>query len=113
MNKDLLQGLTEEQIAKVKACKNQEEVLALAKEEGIELSDEQLEAVNGGCGTTTPGRAKSCPNCNSKDIVVNKFKKANGDIYWFNRCKSCGYDWNVNFDPVHLDPWGNLIGDKL
>ena len=49
MKKELLKGLTEEQIVKVKACKNGEELLKLAKEEGIELSDEQLEAVNGGC----------------------------------------------------------------
>ena len=48
MKKELLNGLTKEQIAKVKACKNGEELLKLAKEEGIELSDEQLEAVNGG-----------------------------------------------------------------
>ena len=37
MKEELLKGLTEEQIAKVKACKNQEEILQLAKEEGIEL----------------------------------------------------------------------------
>ena len=43
-----MNGLTEEQIAKVKACKNQEELLKLAKEEGIELTSEQLEAINGG-----------------------------------------------------------------
>ena len=48
MKKELLKGLTEEQVAKVKACKNSEELLKLAKEEDIELSDEQLEAVNGG-----------------------------------------------------------------
>ena len=48
MRDDLLKGLTEEQIAKVKACKNQEEMLQLAKAEGIELTEEQLEAVNGG-----------------------------------------------------------------
>ena len=48
MKKELLNGLTEEQIAKVKACKNQEELLKLAKEEGVELSDEQLTAVSGG-----------------------------------------------------------------
>ena len=41
MKKELLKGLTEEQIAKVKACKNQEELLALAKEEDIELTEEQ------------------------------------------------------------------------
>ena len=50
MRKDLLKGLTEEQIAKVKQCKNHEELLTLAKQEGIELTDEQLEAINGGCG---------------------------------------------------------------
>ena len=48
MREELLKGLTEEQIAKVRACKNQEELLALAREEGIELTDEQLEAVSGG-----------------------------------------------------------------
>ena len=35
---------------KAKACKSPEEILALAKEEGYELSDEKLEAVNGGVG---------------------------------------------------------------
>ena len=52
MRAELLKGLTEEQIAKIKACKSQEEMLALAKQEGIELTDEQLEAVSGGsaCG---------------------------------------------------------------
>ena len=51
MKKELLKGLTDEQIAKVKACKNQEELLELAKEENIDLTDEQLEAVSGGgCG---------------------------------------------------------------
>ena len=48
MKKELLKNLTEEQIAKVKECKNQEELLKLAKEEGIELTSEQLEAVSGG-----------------------------------------------------------------
>ena len=48
MKKELFKGLTEEQIAKVKACKNNEDLLKLAKEEGVELNDEQLAAVNGG-----------------------------------------------------------------
>ena len=51
---ELLKGLTEEQIERIKKCKNQEELLALAKEEGIELTNEQLEAISGGitCGYT-------------------------------------------------------------
>ena len=34
MKEELLKGLTEEQIAKVKACNNSDELLALAKEKG-------------------------------------------------------------------------------
>ena len=57
MREELLKGLTKEQIAKVKACKNTEELLKLAKEEGIELSNEQLEAVNGGvCSNDNSGK---------------------------------------------------------
>ena len=40
--------LTDEQKAKAKACKTPEEILALAKDEGYELSDDELEAVSGG-----------------------------------------------------------------
>lgn len=40
--------LTEEQKAKARACSTPEELAALAREEGIELSDGQLEAVSGG-----------------------------------------------------------------
>ncbi len=60
MKEGLMNGLTEEQIAKIKECKSQQEVLALDKEKGITLTDEQLEAVSGGCGTTL-----SCQNCAS------------------------------------------------
>ena len=55
MNKqELLKGLSEEQIAKAKACKNQEELLAMAKAEGIELNEEQLASFSGGvCSSTS------------------------------------------------------------
>lgn len=49
--------LTEEQKAKIRECKTPEEMLALAREEGYELSDDQLEAVSGGtwcCAKLTP-----------------------------------------------------------
>ena len=41
-------NLTKEQLAKAKACKNNKELLDLAKKEGIELTEEQLSAVSGG-----------------------------------------------------------------
>ena len=53
--------LTDEQKAKVKACKTVEELVELAKAEGVELTDEQLNSIAGGdcfwCPTAT-----SCPN---------------------------------------------------
>ena len=41
-------NLTPEQMSKARNAKSPEELMALAKEEGIELSDEQLDAVAGG-----------------------------------------------------------------
>ena len=43
-----LENLTPEQMEKARACKTPEDVLALAKEEGYELSDEEIAAVSGG-----------------------------------------------------------------
>jgi hypothetical protein len=45
---DLLKGLTKEQKEKLENCKTTEELINVAKKEGIELTDEQLEAVTGG-----------------------------------------------------------------
>jgi len=42
------EDLTPEQMEKAKACKTPEDIMGLAKEEGFELSDEELEAVSGG-----------------------------------------------------------------
>ncbi len=58
MGKELFKGLSEEQIAKVRECKNSEELLALAKAEGIELTDEQLAAVNGGVCSSAEKKRK-------------------------------------------------------
>ena len=69
MKEELLKGLSEEQIAKIRECKNIEEALAIAKEEGIELSEEQLEAVSGGMCSTIP---TYCPFCGGTDFKVSK-----------------------------------------
>ena len=83
MKQELLKGLTEEQIAKVKACKNQEEILAIAKQEGIELTDEQLEAVSGGSFCASP-----CPKCGTADNVY--VCQEEGPNYQKYVCTKCG-----------------------
>ena len=90
MNNNLLKGLNEEQIKKAKACKDQNELLALAKEEGITLSDEQLEAVSGGfCSETT----EPCPKCGSTSI---KKEHRGNDVHMHTVfiCKKCGNEWD-------------------
>ncbi len=47
------EDLTPEQKAKVVACKTPEELIKCAKEEGIMLTDEQLESISGG-GWSSP-----------------------------------------------------------
>ena len=42
------EDLTPEQQEKAKACRTAEDILALAKEEGYELSDTELESIAGG-----------------------------------------------------------------
>ena len=83
MKEELLKGLSEEQIAKVKACKKQEELLALAKEEDVELSEEQLNAVSGGACTPT-----SCPKCHSTNI--GSYWYGGSDVY---ECRNCKHEW--------------------
>lgn len=40
--------LSPEQQEKVKSCKTPEEILALAKKEGYDISDKELESISGG-----------------------------------------------------------------
>lgn len=83
MKNELLKGLNEQQIARVKACKNAEELLALAKAEGVELTDEQLADINGGCFTDT---STKCPHCgyNGQQTVLE------GTGYKKLYCHQCG-----------------------
>lgn len=58
-----VKDMTPEQIEKAKACKTPEEILAMVREEGIELSDKQLEAIAGG-----GWKGHQCPKCGSYDV---------------------------------------------
>ncbi len=89
MKKELLKGLSEEQIAKAKACKSQDELLKLAKEEGVELTSEQIEAVSGGgCFSSM-----KCPNCGSKDFRKLAVYQISGCSTY--KCNSCGHEWSL------------------
>ena len=91
MKEELLKGLSKEQIDKVKACKNQEELLKLAKEEGVELSDEQLATVNGGFCST---RTMTYPQCGSNNVSVSKSRSSTIRITYYCTCKNCGHKWS-------------------
>ena len=86
MKEELFKGLSEEQIAKVKACKNQEELLKLAKEECVELTDEQLEAVSGGICTSST----KCPNCGCTSFDWGE--SCNRRRYYCVRCHTFVYE---------------------
>ena len=92
MRKELLKGLTEEQIKKVEACKSSEEILALAKEEGVALNDEQLEAVSGGACEVSN---KHCPKCGSKNVEkIPSHQHTNYDDF---ECYDCGHRWRFHY----------------
>jgi len=113
MREELLKGLTEEQIKKVKACKNAEEILALAKAEGVTLNEEQLAAVSGGCGIkikspydyaveqtldqASPYKIKSeCPRCGSRNYTQKHethMTNIEATTVHFT-CNDCGYTWS-------------------
>ena len=93
---DLLKGLTVEQVEKARSCHNSEELLALAKEEGIELTDEQLEAVSGGGCQQKEVRGLRCPNCdgvNTHGIYDSEMRESRGGYHC--RCDDCGCQFDA------------------
>ena len=57
---DLFNKLTDDQKKKFENCKTPEELLALAKDEGFELTDDQLEALSGGASWVGECNKVSC-----------------------------------------------------
>ena len=96
MKEELLKGLSEEQIAKAKACKNHEELMALAKKEGVELTEEQLSTISGGgaCSVISDVgdyiNPSDCPKCGCNNV------KKDGNTY---TCKKCGHSWQDSYVP--------------
>ena len=80
-------NLSKEQISKASGCKTPEEVMAVVREEGIELTDEQLDAVAGG-GSNWAGW-ETCPQCGS--TRVTEFLSPDGFAEY--SCFNCSYYW--------------------
>lgn len=60
---ELLNELTEDQQVRVRSAKTPEEVLAVAKEAGIELTDDQLESISGGWVAKDKGDIAPAEEC--------------------------------------------------
>ena len=86
----LLKGLSEEQIDKLMDCDSKEDIIELAGREGVELNDEQLEAVNGGgCKSVRKNKIK-CPHCGSHELInISYDPDVNPDPRTFH-CNGCG-----------------------
>lgn len=62
--------LTPEQKEKLSTVTSPEELLALARDEGRELSDDELEQIAGGGGGWVDEN-KACPDCGAKPTYIN------------------------------------------
>ena len=100
------QIFTAEQLKAAKAAKSPDELIAMAKEQGIvltddqaekffappigELSDEELENVaGGGCGDSMD----HCPRCQSTDYGKRMGRLKDIQCKYHYVCNSCGYEW--------------------
>lgn len=94
MNKDLLNTLTKEQLEKARSCRSSRELLDLAKQEGLELTEEQLQHVNGGgnCGQPDP---EMCPHCQSMNTKWTYYDHSDNEIDYV--CNDCGHVWKGKF----------------
>lgn len=78
----LPEHLTPEQQEKLQKAQSPEDILALAREEGYELDDGELENIAGGAGW---GGNPSCPECGGSSVW-------DGQLSVF-ICRSCGHEF--------------------
>ena len=68
-------NISPEVMEKAKTCGSAEELIELAKSEGIELSDEQLQAIAGGTNSAWDDiRGKECPKDDPGDLYCNAYR---------------------------------------
>jgi len=67
-----IEGLSPELQEKARACKTKEELSAFIADNDLELPEDALELVSGGCGTSTPKKQPYCKYCGTKaDEIVS------------------------------------------
>ena len=76
-----IKDLSPELQKKARACKSLEELTHLAAENDLELPEEALEHVSGGCT-----QQMKCPKCGSYRIEVEEYEGGGLKEY----CKNCG-----------------------
>ena len=86
-----LEDLTPEQREKVKACKTVEDAMALAKDEGVELTADQLEQIAGGGAWDASSKGPIaydcvCPHCGARTTLTEEQYKTQSEY----RCRGCG-----------------------
>lgn len=69
---------------KALSCKTPEEIIRLARDEGVELTDEQLQQVTGGWGDDGNSR---CIECGSTNLVYDS-------TLGMTICRDCGAEMN-------------------
>ena len=87
---DYIKDLSPELQEKARACKTKEELNAFIAENDIELPEDALDLVSGGCGTSTPGHWYHV-KC-GREIDLNKSMKSSAfgsTRYYCEHCK----DW--------------------
>ena len=86
---DYIKDLAPELQEKARQCKNMDELMELAGEEGVELSDEALANVSGGCGSSS-----SCKHKGYNGVVYSADRVSNDGVnsVWkitMARCTMC------------------------
>ena len=85
-----LRDLTEEQQAKILRAKGSQELLDLSTEEGIELTDDDLEKVSGDWDDSDSS-GLTCPVCGSTNVAIESFGSSGsftGENYVCNNCSN-------------------------
>ena len=85
-----LRDLTEEQQAKILRAKGSQELLDLSTEEGIELTDDDLEKVSGDWDDSDSS-GLTCPVCGSINVAIESFGSSGsftGENYVCNNCSN-------------------------